>query len=161
MSNEPIGRTELLDALHRIGRQYSTATVLFHSVVAGLFRLNATDWKCAELLTQTGPITAGELAEQSGLTTGAITGVVDRLEQARFVRREQDPRDRRRVIIRPIPEREQEVLQLLQPFGQRVAEVSARYSDRELALILEFLSHSVQVLREEAARLQEEATEEA
>ncbi len=63
------------------------------------FGLNATDWKCYELLTQAGSIPAGELAELSGLTTGAITGVVDRLEQADFAMRRRDPNDRRRVII--------------------------------------------------------------
>ncbi len=63
--------------------------------------MHLTDHKCAEILLRSGPLTAGDLAQRTGLTTGAITGVIDRLEKAGFVRRGKDPGDRRRVIIKP------------------------------------------------------------
>ena len=156
-----MNRVELLEALGLVGRRLSTATVLLHSAVAEHFGLNATDWKCHELLTQTGPITAGELAELSGLTTGAITGVVDRLEQAGFARRERDTNDRRRVIIQPILEQglEARIEQVLQGLTQGVAEVAAKYSDEELSLILEYITDSTQMLREVAIRLRRETAE--
>jgi len=97
-SNSP-ERDALLTALAREARQYSTSTVLFHQVIAERLGLNPTDHKCAEILSRTGPLTAGELADHTGLTTGAITGVVDRLERAGFVRRDRDPEDRRRHIV--------------------------------------------------------------
>src|SRR5918997_6772224 len=80
-----------------IGSRLSTTTVLFHSAVADRLGVSATDVKCYTILRQTGPLTAGELAERVSLTTGAITGVIDRLERAGLVRRAADPHDRRRV----------------------------------------------------------------
>ncbi|WP_392435861.1 MarR family transcriptional regulator [Chlorogloeopsis fritschii PCC 9212] len=91
MPSEQSKHTELADALNWAGRELSAATVLFHTAIAERLGLNTTDHKCADILAQTGAITAGELAERTGLTTGAITGVVDRLEKAGFVRRERDP----------------------------------------------------------------------
>ena len=73
---------------------------------------------------QTGPITAGELAERTGLTTGAITGVIDRLEKAGFVRRVKDPDDRRRVIIEPLAERiKGQIVPLFQSIGRGIADM--------------------------------------
>ena len=85
-------------------REISTVTILFHQAIADRLGMNVTDHKCAGILARSGPITAGELARRTGLTTGAITGVIDRLEQAGFARRARDPGDRRRVIIEPDPE---------------------------------------------------------
>jgi DNA-binding MarR family transcriptional regulator len=69
--------------------------------------MGPNDLKCAELLVRSGPMTAGQLARATGLTTGAITGIVDRLEQAGWARRSADPGDRRRVIIHPGPQENQ------------------------------------------------------
>src|SRR5437763_15469371 len=102
-------RGELVEGLLRLGRQLSSATIMFHQAVADHFGLNPTDHKCMDLLFTKGPMTAGELADVTGLTTGAITGVIDRLEGDGFVRREDDPNDRRRVIVRVVPRRQQEV----------------------------------------------------
>src|SRR5216117_3098234 len=92
----PTTRAELLAALNEAARRQSTATVLFHAAVAERLGLSATDHKYADLIARQGPMTAGELADRAGLTTGAITGVLDRLERAGWVRRERDPHDRRR-----------------------------------------------------------------
>ncbi len=82
------------DRLNRLTRDLSTETILLHQAIADRLGLNPTDHKCLSLLLDAGePITAGELAVRTGLTTGAITGIVDRLERARFVRRERDPND--------------------------------------------------------------------
>src|SRR5438270_3489198 len=102
MSRGDSTRADLLSALPAEFRQLSAATILFHQAIADRLGLNVTDHKCLDILERTGPMTAGEMAQQTGLTTGAITGVIDRLEQAGFVRRAEDPNDRRRVIIEPI-----------------------------------------------------------
>ncbi|MCI0686405.1 MAG: MarR family transcriptional regulator, partial [Sporichthyaceae bacterium] len=65
--------------------------------------INATDWECLDVLDWTGPITAGEQARQLGITSGAVTGVIDRLERGGWVRRAVDPADRRRVIVELVP----------------------------------------------------------
>src|SRR5215831_16503044 len=92
-------RAELVAALSDEFRQLSTATILFHQAIADRLGMNVTDHKCADILLRTGAITAGELSRRTGLTTGAITGVIDRLEKAGFVRRAKDAGDRRRVIV--------------------------------------------------------------
>ncbi len=153
-------RTELLDALNQTERELSTATVMFHSALAERLGLNATDHKALDILFQTGAITAGELAELTALTTGAVTGVIDRLEQAGFVRREQDPNDRRRVIIRPILDvGEREIAPLFESLGRAITELASRYSDQELAVILDFTRQATLILREEAARLRARTAE--
>ena len=78
-------------------------SVLFRQALADRVGLNATDLACAGILSESGRLTAGRLAEVTGLTTGAVTGVVDRLERAGYVRRTSDPEDRRRVIVEPVP----------------------------------------------------------
>lgn len=83
-----------------LGRQLSQATVLFHAQIAEHVGLSATDHKCLDLAVQADhPLTAGQIAELSGLSTGAVTGVIDRLERAGFVRRVRDPNDRRKVLV--------------------------------------------------------------
>src|SRR5262245_6590047 len=102
---EPI-RAALITALNdEVGRKAGTATVLYQSAIAEKLGLSLTDLGCGEILSRTGSITAGELAALSGLTTGAITGVVDRLEKGGLARRVNDPNDRRRVMIEPVSER--------------------------------------------------------
>ncbi len=84
MSEVSSERTGLLDEMQRAGRELSAATIMFHQAIADRLGLNPTDHKCLDLLASKGLMTAGELAEMTGLTTGAITGVIDRLEAAGF-----------------------------------------------------------------------------
>jgi DNA-binding MarR family transcriptional regulator len=135
----------------------SAATIMFHQAVADRLGLNPTDHKCADLLILKGAMTAGELANLTGLTTGAITGVIDRLEKAGFVRREDDPNDRRRVIVRALPKRLCEVGRLFEPLAAAMAKVCSRYSDRELAIILDFQTRAQEGLREATLKLRGEA----
>jgi DNA-binding MarR family transcriptional regulator len=150
-------RFELLEALQQAGRDLSTATVLFHAAMAEQFGLNATDWKCAEILGRMGPLTAGELAELTGLTTGAITGVIDRLEQAGFARRERDPHDRRKVVVQRLPERDQEIKQRFEALLHGYTELLSTYSDQELAFILDYINRSRAVTQEATATLRAKA----
>jgi DNA-binding MarR family transcriptional regulator len=157
LSSDTPKRTELLEALNQAGRELSTATVLFHTVLAEQVGLNPTDWKCADILSRMGPLTAGQLADLTSLTTGAITGVIDRLEQADFARRERDPHDRRKVIIQPNREREREILQRFGSLWQGYEELLSTYNDQELAFILDFMNRNVKVTQEATAKLRVEA----
>jgi len=152
------GRAGLLDEMQRAGRQLSAATIMFHQAVADRLGLNPTDHKCIDLLASKGLMTAGELADATGLTTGAITGVIDRLEAAGYVRREDDPNDRRRVIVRVIPRRYREIGRLFEGLSARTADLGALYSDRELATILDFMSRSHQMLHEATFELRQQAS---
>ena len=138
------GRPALLDAVARAIRRHSTATVLFHAATAERLGLNPTDHKAADLLLQRGPLTAGELARLTGLTTGAVTGIIDRLEAAGWVRRERDRRDRRRVIVAPALRgaRLREVERVFEPIRRAVDHILARYTDAQLAILLDFLEQT-------------------
>lgn len=157
MSN-PSERDRLLEALSWAARELSARTVLFHEAVAERLGLNATALKCLDLVSQEETLSAGELAELTGLTTGAITGVIDRLEEAGFVQRERDSHDRRRVIIRPRQERiQREIAPLYGTMSRTMAELAARYGDEELALVLRFILESIRVVQEQTSRLRHES----
>jgi DNA-binding MarR family transcriptional regulator len=132
-------RIELTQQLDWEIRQLSTATVIVATAIAQKVGMNASDLQCAEFLVRMGPLTAGQLAELSGLTTGAITGVVDRLEKAGWVKRENDPNDRRRVIIRPVPQDSPANEGLYDPYTEVMSELLANYDDDELNFILDFV----------------------
>jgi DNA-binding MarR family transcriptional regulator len=161
MSREQREHEELLAALERAGHHYSAASVLFHQAIADWLGLNVTDLKCLDLASEAGEITPGKLADLSGLTTGAITGVIDRLEKAGYVRRERDLHDRRKVNIQPIAER---ILPNLTPIFLSLqqamgTEFGSLYMDQEMALILDFIERSMRVLQAETAKLRAKASQ--
>jgi DNA-binding MarR family transcriptional regulator len=138
-----------------LGKRLSTATILFHSAVADRMGVSVTDAKCRSVLEQLGPTTAGDIAQHLGLTTGAVTGVIDRLVAAKWVRRVADPRDRRRVVVelRPNPKREGDIARLFEPMSTRIHGVIATYSGRDQATIADFLTKASEILEEETTRL--------
>jgi DNA-binding MarR family transcriptional regulator len=154
----PVGSIDPLVDL--IGFRLSTATILFHQAIADRLGVSTTDLKCYSILRQAGPITAGELAERTGLTTGAITGVVDRLERVDLVRRARDPHDRRRVVLELVhnPERERAIGQLYEPLGRAIGELVAQYSEVERATVLHFATQATTILETETQRLRQGAT---
>jgi DNA-binding MarR family transcriptional regulator len=140
-------------------RETSTVTIMFHQAIADRLGMNVTDHKCAGILARSGPITAGELARRTGLTTGAITGVVDRLEKSGFARRTRDPLDRRRVIIEPNAKQvERKIAPMFDSMARAAARLYEQYSARELALILDFAARSRAVAEEETRKLREHPT---
>ena len=138
-----------------LGFRLSTATVLFHTAIADRLGVSVTEVKCYSILRQSGPLTAGELGERVGLTTGAITGVADRLERAQLVQRQRDPSDRRRVVLEVLsnPEHEQLLGQLYAPLGRAIAELVGGYGAAEQATIADFITKAAAVLEAETARL--------
>lgn len=144
------------DRLNNLMRDLSTETVLLHQTIADRLGLNMTDHKCLGFLLDAGePITPGQLAGLTGLTTGAITGIVDRLEDAGFVRRKRDPKDRRRVIIElNLDKVRRQVFPLFEQLAKRMSALAASYSNRDLATIVDFMERGVEISREYRAKLQ-------
>jgi len=143
-----------------LGRELSAHTVMFHQAMAERLGLSVTDYKCLDFLLRAerdGPMTAGDLARASGLTSGAITGVIDRLERAGFVLREANPDDRRQVRIRPRFERVSTYEPLFAPFAKAVGAALAEYDERDLAVISGFMRRMIEILKEQTARLREGA----
>lgn len=134
-------RKELLAALEQALRDVSGTGVLFSQAAAERLGLNPTDMECLGFIMN-GPVTAGALAQVTGLTTGAITGVIDRLERAGFAKREHDRQDRRKVFVRVVPEALQMATPVFEPMRRATADVLSRYKDHELALILDFLTRA-------------------
>jgi DNA-binding MarR family transcriptional regulator len=145
-------RKELLEALRRVGREHSDATVLFHTTVAERLGLNPSDYKSMSLLERAGPLTAGEIAARTGLATASVTALIDRLEHRGFVRRVRDPADRRRVIVEPVPERVAASAQFFESPRRSLEQLFAPYTTAELEVILDFLTRSTQRLRDETAK---------
>lgn len=149
-------RMKLIEAVNEATRQQSTWTVIFHATVAEKIGLNITDHKCLDILLHQGPITAGKLAELTGLTTGAVTGVIDRLEKTGFLRRERDPNDRRRVILQPILEKAGEVMgPVFDHFQGRFIPTLERYDNKTLRQVLEFVNESTRFMQSEIQWLRE------
>jgi DNA-binding MarR family transcriptional regulator len=139
----------MLRGVVRVAAQHN----LFAQALAVQLGIGPTDLDCLFLLDDFGPATAGQLAEVLGLTTGAITGVVDRLVGAGFVLRDSDPADRRRVIIRSVPERAQSLDDALGPVAAALAEATRAYTRSERDLVLDFERRVQDVLARETARL--------
>jgi DNA-binding MarR family transcriptional regulator len=155
MSDDERQRLEddFLDAMRRA----SSIMQLLGQVAAERIGINATDLNCLNIVALTGPMTAGELARATGLTTASITGVLDRLEEGGFIRRERDPRDRRRVIVdlKAGPGL-REIGSTFGPLVMAWRSTASRYSDDELRLILQFQQQVEQVMRDQLARLRDE-----
>jgi len=154
MSRAKATRAELIAAVVDGGRRLSTATLLFHETVAERLGLHTTDHKCLGIAQEAGAITAGELATRTGLTTGAITGVIDRLEKRGFVRREADPVDRRKVVVRVIAERVQrEIMPLFESLAASVTALAKTYDESQLKIVTDYMDAARTVLEAETARL--------
>ncbi len=148
--DQPLVR-EFIDACRRM----SGTTILFHSVVAERLGLNPSDHKCADLVREHGPLTAGRLAELTGLTTGAITGVIDRLERAGFVKREPDAHDRRKVLIAVRQESLRRMGPLFSGIAAATAAICEEYSEDQLRLVMQIMARLTDATHSQAKALRE------
>ena len=131
-------RAALMTELEHAIRRSTGSGAIFSQTVANHVGVSSSDLECLDFLNLEGRVTAGRLAELTGLTTGAITGVVDRLEKAGFVRRERDDEDRRKVFIAPVPANIAKVGKCYEPVQRMMLELWSAYSESELRLLLRF-----------------------
>jgi DNA-binding MarR family transcriptional regulator len=152
-SDRPDQPTALQETFTLRMRGLGTRTVLYQQHVAASLGLYNNDFLSVDILHEKGPITAGELSKLTGLTTGSVTALIDRLEKNGFVRRENDPTDRRKVIIVPLYENKAEVSQTYLPLHAAMVKLASSYTDEERALITRFLSKASTVLEEQIEQL--------
>jgi DNA-binding MarR family transcriptional regulator len=148
-------KRDIFDELIREVRRSHAATDRFDQAVADALGINRTDMRCLDIVQLEGPVTAGRLAELTGLTTGAITTVIDRLEKAGFARRVRDPHDRRRVLVEMSPETMRGSENF---YGEQIAEserIYKRYTLEQLELLLGFVRGSRELNERAAAQLEE------
>lgn len=143
---------ELLDEV----RRSQGATDRFDQAVADALGMNRTDMRCTDVLDREGRVTAGRLAEVTGLTSGAITTVIDRLERAGFARRVQDPNDRRRVLVELTPEARERGRSYYTGHAQLAEQLYHRYSEDQLGLLRDFVRGSREFNEQAAAKLEKE-----
>jgi DNA-binding MarR family transcriptional regulator len=155
MSSQRKSRQELIAALNQTMRDASGTGVLYSQAVAERLGINATDLECLDHIVTKGPLTAGALAEATGLTTGAITGVIDRLERAGFARREHDAQDRRKVLVRALPAVMKRIMPLFAPMERQALATLESLRDDELAQFLETLERMNDVSRKALKELLE------
>ena len=148
-------RSELLRRLWELGRQMSTQTVFLHQAIAQSFGLNATDTKCIDLILQREgePVTAGWLSQQSGLTTGAITHILDRLEKRHYIERVRDTEDRRRVFVRIKPESLKPMIPKYEAIGAAYMSILDQFSEKELLFICQYMEKTSEVSKQELSKL--------
>jgi DNA-binding MarR family transcriptional regulator len=148
-------REEIIRDISDKFREMSTETIMFHQAIADVLGLHITDHKCLDLITRYGSMPAGRLAELTGLTTGAVTGIIDRLEEAGYVRRTNDPKDRRRTIVQPTQNKklEKKIEMLFVPLRDRMHKLLSAYSDSELTFLLEATTKFLEQTHEESKKL--------
>ncbi len=146
------------DIAGQLVRKHSIATVLFHQAIERRLRLGPADHKCLHLLHERGAMTGSALAAITDLTSGAITGVVARLERAGYLRREPDPSDGRQQILYPMRERLQDLHQVFDPVRKDVTALLEDFDAHQLAAIAEFLARSTAIAYRHIALLRAPAT---
>jgi DNA-binding MarR family transcriptional regulator len=150
-----MGRKETIQNIVDKFREMSTDAVMFHQALADELGLYIADHKCMDIIHRFGAMPAGRLGEMTGLTTGAITGMIDRLEKAGYVRRTNDPKDRRKTIVEPIRNRklERKIEMIFTPLHERMHRFLSSYSDSELSFLLDAMSKLIEQTREETKKL--------
>ena len=150
-------RAAVRGELARELRQFTGLGTSFFRAAAARIGMTVTDMQVIDSLAAIGPMTAGGLADLTGLTTGAITGMLNRLEEAGLVRRERDPEDGRRVIVRLVSGKEElrEITALFDSVGMAWDELLSHDDDAQVAFLLAFLKRNNALFRQEIVRLRE------
>ena len=141
-------------------RQFNGLGASFFRAAAARIGMTVTDMQVIDILDITGPMTAGQLAELTGLTTGAITGMINRLEETGLVRRERDPNDGRRVIVQLEKGKDHQLGPVFDSIGNAWDELVSHYDAEQQAFLLEFLKQSNAIARKEIGALRETLTTE-
>jgi len=140
---------DLITRIRQLGQHYAYDSIKMHETIAQKAGLSGTDHKYLGFLLVNGKMTAGELCGLTGLTTGAVTGLIDRFEQKKLVKRRFDKEDRRKVFIEP---NVKNIMALLEPlfseFGKKTVDLISSFSVKEMKVIERYLGKSIQITNE-------------
>jgi DNA-binding MarR family transcriptional regulator len=138
-----------IQAISDMGRQFSDITIQMHEAIARSAGLSGTDHKYLGILIRNGPMSAGELSKLTGLTTGAVTGLIDRLEKRNFAKREFDKHDRRKIII--VSNTQTATKLLGGPFAdlqEKMVSLISKLNENELEIIEKYMLSTMEVMKE-------------
>jgi DNA-binding MarR family transcriptional regulator len=142
------------DTVRRMSQLYSYTSLQMHEAIARKVGLSGTDHKYLGFLIEKGQMTAGELSSLTGLTTGAVTGLIDRFEKKKLVKRQFAKDDRRKVIIEPLTEN---IMRLFEPlykeFRKESEKLFASFSNKEIKIIETYFSKAIDIMNETTNRL--------
>jgi predicted ArsR family transcriptional regulator len=144
------------------GRELGARSILFHQAIANIAGVSVTDLKCLDYIDRVGDVTAGDLARLTGLTTGAITAAIDRLEKAGLARRERSQTDRRKVLVRLC---ESPAMARIAPFyealGRESAQMIGRYTTAQLETIKDFCERCIEIMRRQTEAVRASANKQS
>lgn len=150
-------RRALVDRVDHHIRAMAAQTVVTSQIVAGHFGLHTTDLRVLDLIFMRGQVSAGELASATGLTTGSVTALIDRLEKAGYVERHRDPTDRRKVWVRSRPDAIEPIVAVFAPSQIRLFELWSTFSENQLETIANFLERTTLLAAQSAEDLRRNA----
>ena len=154
MSSDAQAHGALIAALTDQLRRFSITAALTCSAVAERLAINDTDLRCMLLFPEHQEVSAGDLAALSGLSTGAVTGLLDRLEKAGLVERTKDPDDRRRVVVRQVPEALEKVKQGWQRIHDGMVQMWNELSDDEIRFLTSYFERTDAIMTAEMSSTQ-------
>lgn len=146
--------TDTIKQVRKLVQHYAYISIEMHEAVARRAGFSGTDHRYLGFLIERGQMTAGELATLTGLTTGAVTGLIDRFEKKKLVKRVYDKDDRRKVIIEPNTAKIMEVFApLYKDFRNMSEKLTASFSDKEVDVIVSYLTKAVEIMTETTSKL--------
>lgn len=149
-----MNKQELAQQVIRGAREYSIGTVLFHQAVGQVLGINVTDMKCLDLITLQGSASPSELAEHTGLSTGATTALLDRLEKAELIERRPHPKDRRGTLVVLSKAATRKLPELFESLASAMEALTSNYSKQELEVLVDFFRRSGLLWKKERETIQ-------
>jgi DNA-binding MarR family transcriptional regulator len=144
----------MVDKFKTASRQYSDASIFMHEAIARKAGLSGTDHKYLGLILQYKELTAGDISKLTGLTTGAVTGLVDRLEKKKLLKRQFTKEDRRKVIIVPNMENSMNLLEpIFSDLQRKTADLIASFSEKEIQIIERYFTEATTIMIETTKNL--------
>jgi DNA-binding MarR family transcriptional regulator len=148
-------REELVSKIKQAMQDQQGQSTILSDAIADRLCITPTELECLGTLAVGGPLSAGDLAKRTGLTTGAVTRLIDRLESHGIARRRADPDDRRRVLVEITPMAHKTAAPFYGPIERESAQLLAGYSEKELELILEFARRSYEFAKRHTERVEQ------
>ncbi|WP_343674690.1 MarR family transcriptional regulator [Chitinophaga sp.] len=146
--------TEFVTRIRKLSQLYAYTSIQMHEAIGRKAGLSGTDHKYLGFLMQKGQMTAGELSNLTGLTTGAVTGLIDRLEKKKLVKRQFAEDDRRKVIIVPDTKKIMTTFEpLYKEFRGQSENLIASFSNKELKVLERYFSEAIDIMNETTNKL--------
>ncbi len=149
-------QNKFIEQFRKASRQYSDAAIFMHEAIARKAGLSGADHKYLGLILQHKSLTAGDIAKLTGLTTGAVTGLIDRLEKKHLLERQFTSNDRRKVLIIPNMENSMKLLQpIFSELQEKTMMLLATFTEQEIQVIERYFTQATEIMKATTDQLNE------